>query len=184
MDKLWKEALRHLDEGNFTALQEHLGGPEGFDRQVIDWFDSGQFKDEPAALNEVLSCAMMLGRTETAEYLVDKGVEPYAGMKTGLAGPHYAASAGRVEAVRMLIEKKIALNVKNSYGGTILGQALWSAVNEPSDGHCEIIERLVAAGAEVEPGMLEWWNDQPVRSSNTKQRVAKALSGTGRSEAF
>jgi len=36
------------------------------------------------------------------------------------------------------------------YGGTVLGQAVWSAIHDPKVGHPEIMRRLVAARANVE----------------------------------
>jgi len=176
MSDAWTETLRHLEEGNFTSLQEHLGGPEGFDRQIVEWFEAGQFASEQEALAEALSCAMMLGRTDTARYLLEKGVDPYAGMKTWLAGPHWAVSSARLDTVKMLIEKGVPLEVKNLYGGTVLGQTLWSAVNEHRPEHADIIEALLAAGAEVEPGTLEWWEEREVPSDETRMRVLKALA--------
>lgn len=175
MSELWTETLRHLDEGNFTALQEHLGGPEGFDRQIVEWFGEGRFADEPEMLAEALSCAMMLDRTETARYLMEKGVDAYAGMKTWLAGPHYAVSGGHLDTVVMLLEKSIPLEVENKYGGTLLGQALWSVVNEHKEAHAEIIERLIDGGAHVWPETREWWEKQEVPSMETKKRIAAAL---------
>jgi len=179
MDEAWTETLRHLDEGNFTALQAYLGGPEGFDRQVIQWFDAGRFDNEPEARDEVLSCALMLGRTELSQHLIEKGIDPYAGMKTWLAGPHYAVSGGKVDTVKMLLDKKVPVEIENKYGGTLLGQALWSAVNEPRPGHGEIIELLIGSGAKIEPGTFEWWEQQDVPSEELRSRVANALKNAG-----
>ena len=152
-----------------------LGGPEGFDRQIETWHAEGKFTDEPEMLAEALSGACMLGRTETAKYLIEAGVDPYAGMKTWLAGPHYAVSGGHFETVRMLIEKQIALEVKNLYGGTMLGQALWSAVNEHKQRHADIVSALVNAGAIIEEGTLDWWLAQNVPSDETMRKVADVL---------
>lgn len=174
-NEIWDKTLSHLSEGNFTALEQMLGGPQGFDRQIVEWFKDGKFKDEPEMLAEALSCACMLGRTETAAFLIDSGVDPYAGMRTWLAGPHYAVSGGKLETVKMLLAKNVPLEVENKYGGTMLGQALWSAVNEHRSGHAEIIEILIAAGAAIEPGTIEWWAKQTVPSPETKRRVAEAL---------
>lgn len=179
MDEAWQKLLYHLSEGNFTALEQDLGGPEGFDRQIVACHVDGRFATEPEALAEALSCACMLGRTETARYLIEAGVDPYAGMKTWLAGPHWAASSGQFDVIKMLIEKRIPLEVENKYGGTVLGQALWSAVNEHSDSHAEIIEELLSVGACVEPGTLVWWEGQNVPSAETKRRVADALRHSG-----
>ena len=35
MDEMLQKALFHLEKGNFSALEEMLGGPEGFDRQIV-----------------------------------------------------------------------------------------------------------------------------------------------------
>ena len=164
-----------LEKGDFSRLEDQLGGPEGFDRQIIQWYDNGQFKDASETLAEALSCACMLGRTGTASYLIEHGVDPYAGMKTWLAGPHYAVSSGHLDTVRMLIDKKIPLEVKNHYRGTVLGQALWSAVNAHKPSHADIVEMLIEAGAVIEAGTLEWWEAQSVPSVETKVRVTNAL---------
>ncbi|MFT3743472.1 MAG: ankyrin repeat domain-containing protein [Pyrinomonadaceae bacterium] len=176
---LWRKTLIHLTEGNFSALEQMLGGPQGFDRQIIQWFNAGRFNGESEMLAEALSCACMLGRTRTAAFLIDYGVDPCTGMKTWLAGPHYAVSGGHIETLRMLILKDIPLELENNYGGTLLGQALWSAVNEPKDRHAEIIEMLIDAGAKIEPGTLEWWEEQNVPSAETKRRVSEAIKNAG-----
>ena len=175
MSDKWLMAVDALEKGDFSRLEHELGGPEGFDHQIIEWFDDGQFEDAPETLAEALSCACMLGRTETAAYLIDHGVDPYAGMKTWLAGPHYAVSSGHLDTVQMLLDKKIPLEVKNLHDGTMLGQAFWSAVNEHKPSHADIIEALIKAGAVVEPGTLEWWEVQNVPSDETKERVTIAL---------
>jgi hypothetical protein len=61
------------------------------------------------------------------------------------AGMHFAADAGHLETLPMLIERKVPLNVKNRYGGTVLGQAIWSSINEPKPNHPAIIQALAAA---------------------------------------
>jgi len=180
MDSLWPETLRHLSEGNFTALQDHLGGPEGFHRHIVEWHSNGSFEQNDELLAEALSCACMLGRTETAGYLLDAGVDPYAGMRTGLSGPHYAVSSGRSDVVELLLKRGIALEVRNSYGGTLLGQALWSATFETKPEHLLIVEKLLDAGSVVEPWMLDWWNEQLISSDELKERIALLLSNADR----
>ena len=175
MSDTWLMAVDALEKGDFSRLEHELGGPEGFDHQMIEWFDDGQFEEAPETLAEALSCACMLGRTETAAYLIDHGVDPYAGMKTWLAGPHYAVSSGHLDTVQMLLDKQIPLEVRNLHNGTMLGQAFWSAVNEHKPSHADIIEALIKAGAVVEPGTLEWWEVQNVPSDETKERVTIAL---------
>lgn len=117
----------------------------------------------------------MLGRTGDAEAILDLGADPEAGMKTGLAGAHYAASGGWLTTVRMIIARKVPLETVNMYGGTVFGQAIWSAVNEHKPDHAPVIEALLDAGAVVEPGTAVWWEAQDVPSMETKQRVLDAL---------
>lgn len=175
MSDRWFVAVDALEKGDFSRLEEALGGPVGFDQQIVTWYEEGKFDEVPETLAEALSCACMLGRTATARFLIDKGVDPYAGMKTWLAGPHYAVSSGHLDTVEMLLEKQVPLEVKNLHGGTMLGQALWSAVNEHKPRHADIIVALIKAGAVVEPGTLEWWKTQAVPSVETKRRVTHAL---------
>lgn len=172
---LWKETLRHLDEGNFTALEVMLGGPDGFDAQMIDWHKAGKFAGQPEALAEAFTCACMLGRVTAAEYLLDNNVDPLAGTKTGLNGFHYAASSGKLDVVKLLIERGVPLEIENMYGGTVFGQALWSAVFEHKASHADIIAELVAAGAVIEPGTFEWWEKQDVPSEEAKLLIAETL---------
>jgi len=179
MDEMLQKTFFHLEKGNFSALEDLLGGPDGFDRQMVNWLDEGRFSDHPELLAEALSCACMLGRFVTARHLLEAGVEPYAGMKTWLAGPHWAASGGHPEIMRLFIDRGISLEVENMYGGTVLGQALWSAVNEHKRSHAEVIEMLIDAGAIVEHGTLEWWNEQDIPDAETKVRVANALTLAG-----
>jgi len=67
------------------------------------------------------------------------------------------------------------MEIVNRYGGTVLGQALWSAIHEHERTHAEIIEALISAGAKIRPGTIEWWEQQDVPSAETKDRVTTAL---------
>lgn len=171
---IFQYAVAAMERGDFTAFEETVG-PERFTAQVIEWYENGYFENEPQTLAEVFSAACMLGHPKAAEYLLDKGVVPLAGTNTGLNGFHYAASSGRLEVINLLIARNVPMEVENMYGGTVLGQALWSAVNEYTESHAEIIEELIKAGAIIEPGTREWWNEQDVPSMETKRRVAEAL---------
>ena len=104
-----------------------------------------------ALVEEAFIEACMHGRTRVAEFLLNQGVDPSAQVNTGQTGLHYAAHGGHLETVRMLLERNAPLEVKNMYGGTVLGQALWSATNEPRADHLPIIEALIAAGAKIKP---------------------------------
>lgn len=172
---LFRFAVAAMDMGNFSSLESTIGGPAKFHDQIVHWYEKGYFRDEPDALAEVFSAACMLGHERTAAYLLDHGVDPLAGIRTGLNGFHYAASSGRLAVIKLLIERKVPMEVLNMYNGTVFGQALWSAVNEHKADHAEIIEALIDAGAVIEDGTLAWWNAQTPPSAETKIRVAAAL---------
>jgi hypothetical protein len=98
----------------------------------------------------VLTCACFNGRTEVAEYLLNRGIAASGGVGTGLDAIHWAVNRGQLDAVRLLIRHKVPLESWSMYGGTALGTAVWSAINEPRTAHLIIIEELLAAGARVQ----------------------------------
>lgn len=100
--------------------------------------------------------ACQYGHNSICEFLLDQGVDPAAQAKVGQTGFHYAAHYGQLETVKMLIERKAPLEVKNMYGGTVLSQTLWSAFNERHKDHLRIVEALIAAGAVIEPDWNQW----------------------------
>jgi Ankyrin repeats (3 copies) len=143
------DALQGLHRGDFSRLErlfdERSGKPE-----IIEWHERGLFRDQPKALAEALTCASFLGRTTVAEYLLRHGVDPSGGAGTGLDALHWAGNRGQLEAVRLLIRAGAPLDTRSMYGGTALGTAIWSAINEPRPDHSRIIEELLAAGARLD----------------------------------
>jgi ankyrin repeat protein len=102
-------------------------------------------------LEEGFILACLYGQTSVAEFLLEKGVDPAAGANVGQTGLHYAAHAGHLDTVKMLLERKAPLEVLNVYGGTVLGQATWSVMNgDPGVDYVPVIEMLLDAGAKVE----------------------------------
>lgn len=57
---------------------------------------------------------------------------------------------GQLETVQFLLRNHVPLETRNMYGTTVLGMAVWSALNEPRPEHLQIIEQLLAAGARVD----------------------------------
>lgn len=100
-------------------------------------------------MEEAFIRACLWGRTEIPEFLLESGVDPGAGANTAQTGMHYAAHGGHLDTVKLLIERKAPPEVRNMYGGTVLGQAIWSALHEPQEEHLPIIETLIDAGANV-----------------------------------
>jgi hypothetical protein len=151
MDDAFDAVLAHLRNGDFSALAPTFTagrGPDG-QSQIIGWFEQGRFERYPSEAAEALTCACFLGAYATAEYLVKKGVDPSGGSGTGMNAVHWAANRGEVSTLRLLLDRHVPLEVRNNYGGTVLGQAVWSAVNEPRRGQLEAITELVRAGADI-----------------------------------
>ncbi|HEV7424747.1 MAG TPA: ankyrin repeat domain-containing protein [Thermoanaerobaculia bacterium] len=94
------------------------------------------------------------GHNDIVTFLLDRGVDPAFGGGAGMTGLHLAAHEGQLDTVKLLLAHNALLEVKNSYGGTVLDQTLWSAVNHPRPAHREIVEALIAAGAKVEDDWL------------------------------
>ena len=172
---IFQYAVAAMVRGDFSALESTVGGPDSFHDVIVDWFEKGYFEDEQKTLAEIFSAACMLGHERTAEYLLDKGVDPLAGMQTGLNGFHYAASSGRLSVIKLLIARDVPMEEKNMYGGTVFEQAMWSAVNEYAPDHAAIVEALVEAGGIVDEGYREWWEKQNVPDAATKERIAEIL---------
>lgn len=89
------------------------------------------------------------GWNDVVEFMLDAGVPAGVSPKNGFSALHWAAEFGHLETVKLLLAHHAPLEVKNVYGGTVLGQAVWSAIHEPRPDHLKIIELLVAAGAKV-----------------------------------
>ncbi len=169
-EKLWKRTQHALDRGDFTLLDELITAENA---SILDLLQANGLPLRE--MQEAFAWACFNGHTGDAESLLDLGVDPAKSDKTGMPGFHSAASRGHVDTVMMLIRRNAPLEQLNTYSGTVLGQTLWSAVNEPREGQAESIELLIDAGAVVESGTSQWWNDQDVRSTETKQRVSAAI---------
>lgn len=95
-------------------------------------------------------CACGWGRNNVVEFLLDKDVDLNDGGGDGQTPLHCAVIGGHLETVKLLLRLNPPLDVKNMYGGTALGQALWSAAHRGDPKvYSEIIEALIAAGSKV-----------------------------------
>jgi ankyrin repeat protein len=94
--------------------------------------------------------ACAYGRNDVVEFLLQRGVDVSAHQNDGQSGLHWAAIGGQMETIKLLLERRAPLEMKNMYGGTVLGQTLWSAAHggDP-DTFAQIIETLIAAGAKL-----------------------------------
>jgi ankyrin repeat protein len=149
----FRDAVRGLIAGDFSRLASLFMDPANPGQrhcQIIEWFEADLFANEPKALDEALTCACFNGRAEVVDYLLTHGVKPEAGCNTGLNGFHWAANRGQLDVVLLLIRCGASVETRSMYGGTVLGTAVWSAINEPRSDHIRIIEALIKAGARVD----------------------------------
>jgi ankyrin repeat protein len=90
------------------------------------------------------------GQANVVEFLLERGVDLASHSGDGQTGLHWAVIGGHLDTVRSLLRRNAPLEVKNMYGGTVLGQTLWSAAHGgDSELYIKIIETLIAAGAEI-----------------------------------
>ncbi|MDB5309467.1 MAG: ankyrin repeat protein [Gemmataceae bacterium] len=152
-DRLFRDAVMGLERGDFSRLEQLFDVDPSLARRrcrIVAWYEQGNFDDEPRALAEAFTCACFNGRSHVADFLLEKGVDPAAGVNTGLTAFHWAANRGHLDTVQLLIERKAPLEIENMYGGTVLGCAVWSAINEPRVNHLPIIDALIDAGARLD----------------------------------
>ncbi|MDQ6708399.1 MAG: ankyrin repeat domain-containing protein [Acidobacteriota bacterium] len=97
------------------------------------------------------------GRSAVVEFLLEMGVGVNA-MPRGETGLHSAAYSGQSTIVKLLLERKSPLEIKDkTYDATPLGWALhgWAHPPETRDRrYHDVVALLVAAGASVEPDCL------------------------------
>jgi Ankyrin repeats (3 copies) len=149
-NSLFNDAVRGLIAGDFSRLEPLFEDRSNLPCRIIEWYEANLFANEPKALAEALTCACFNGRTEVVDYLLAHGVDAPGGANTGLNGFHWAANRGQFDVVMLLIRRQAPLETRSMYGGTVLGTAVWSAINEPRPDHLRIIEALIKAGAQVD----------------------------------
>ena len=103
-------------------------------------------------VQSAFSYACGWGRQNVVEFLLDKDSDLADGGGDGQTPLHCAAIGGQLEVIKYLLKFNPPLEARNIYGGTVLGQTLWSAAHggDPKL-YAEIIKTLIAAGAKVPP---------------------------------
>ena len=119
---------------------------------VKNFFKDARRQPGKKQLQSSFLYACVRGHTEVVEFLLNNGVDLADGGGDGQTPLHWAVIFGRLEIVKLLLKYKPPLESLNMYGGTVLGQTMWSAAHggDPKV-YAEIIETLIAAGAKVPP---------------------------------
>ena len=146
------EAARYLaDRGARLELETAAGvGRLDVVRALVETSRESGTPVTAARLGSALRQACLTGQTEVAAFLLSSGANPAHSGRDGQTALHCAAIGGHLGVIELLLEHDPPLEVLNEYGGTVLGQTLWSAghAGDP-DENVAIIEALLAAGAQV-----------------------------------
>jgi len=96
----------------------------------------------------LFACAY--GQNPVIECVLAKGAHLSAHDSHGQTALHHAVIGAHLDAVNLLLRRHAPLEVENSYGGTPLGQALWSAAHadDPAS-YLPILDALAQAGANI-----------------------------------
>ncbi len=150
---LFNDAVEGWRRGDFDRLAP-LFADRADGAVVVRWHGAGRFASHPAELAEALSNAAFLGRTGVVTHLLDAGVDATAGTACGMDALHWAVNRGKLETVRLLIERGAPLETISMHGATALGTAVWSAINEPwwGSAQVDIVKLLLDSGADVSGG--------------------------------
>jgi len=107
-----------------------------------------------AQIELALAWACKFGREPVARFLLDQGVDPAASDSNAMTALHWAAAGRCLEMVTVLIGKGAPLEVRNTWGGTVLDSTVFFALNSPRTTPCSlhdypaVIEALLSAGAD------------------------------------
>jgi ankyrin repeat protein len=129
--------------------------------------------------------ACEFGRDDVVEFFLEKGADIHGQAGSGQTGLHWAVIGGHLSTIKLLLGRGAPLEDINAYGGTALGQALWSFLNGDTDvDYVPLLETLLDAGAKIEAGSLQWiekeWVEkQTGRPATAKTRIVEVLRRYG-----
>ena len=121
---------------------------------VKSFFNDDGSRKPQTSKKEVQSAflhACSWGRNSVVEFLLDKGVDLKGHEGDGQTPLHSAVIGGQLDTIKLLLKSNPPLEARNVYGGTVLGQTLWSAAhNGEPEVYAAIIETLITAGAKLD----------------------------------
>jgi hypothetical protein len=102
----------------------------------------------PTQQRDAFLYACAYGRNPVVEFLLEKGADLTAHRADGQTALHWAIIGGQIETVKLLLRHNPPLKQPNIYGGTPLGQAIWSSEHSRDpEPYLKIIDTLTEAGA-------------------------------------
>jgi ankyrin repeat protein len=140
-------------------------------------FFAGATKPPRSEVQSAFMRACQFGKTAVVDYLLQQGADiAFHQDGNGMTGLHMAAGGGHLNTVKLLISRGAPLELKNVWGGAVLGNVLWFALNhDPNVDYSPIVEAVIDAGAYAEPGWGAWWRRQNPLFPSSKERIAQLL---------
>jgi ankyrin repeat protein len=146
------KAAEFLANHGATLTLESAAGAGRLDVVKSFFHEDGRMKASAtkAQLENGFVAACTYGRTGIVEFLLRQGINIATRGRFGQTGLHGAAIGGQLDIIKLLLERRAPLEIENEYGGTVLGQTLYSAAHggDP-ELYVAILEILIASGAKV-----------------------------------
>jgi len=107
--------------------------------------------DARGQIERALVWACKFGRSDVAQFLLERGVSAASKDNDDMTALHWASARGLLDIIDILLAKRAPLEVRNTWGGTVLDSTAWFAVNlpMPDADYPRVIARLLKAGADA-----------------------------------
>ncbi|MDB4920056.1 ankyrin repeat domain-containing protein [Mucilaginibacter sp.] len=153
------EPVKYLAGKGAEVDLEGAGGVGDLEK-VKSYFSGGRLTDQKMEPKRdgCLMWACEYGHLPIVHYLLGTGMNVNTSWN-GTTPLHSAAFGGQTAIVRLLLEKGAAMEALNAYDGTVLGTTIWAFYNNRKPAHPEIMETLIAAGAQVKDDWQVYIND-------------------------
>jgi ankyrin repeat protein len=130
--------------GRLDLVRRYRGKPPA---RLPNWLQSAAIAPDGRAL----LWAAALDRREVAAFLSRDQDLLKVKDDQGFTPLHWAAFYGHADMVDLLIDNGGDIDARNTYGGTVLGGALWAVANHDQDiDRTAVVRRLLAAGAKLD----------------------------------